>query len=110
MPRLRPKLGTVLMLLAAGTVAVATPRDARAVIGGAPGLIMHFSKHVYNVCSNVAGDVYVCTHVVMRVDPPSVQHVVMTQDYDFSGPGLDFVQAMSGPLGVFSVGGSAPPA
>ena len=110
MSRSRPGLGTALLVLVACVAVAATPRAARAVIGGAPGLSMHFSKHLYNLCTPNGGDVYTCTHVLLRVDPPSVQHVVMTQDYDFSGPGLDFVQAMSGPLGVFSVGGSAPPA
>jgi hypothetical protein len=110
MPRLLPRLAPVLSVALAAIAAFALPREARATIGGGfagPG----FSLFVYNVCSPLGGTTFLCTQAGVRVDPAGdIKHVSMTLDYDFVGPNFAFNAALSGPLDVFSVGGSAPPA
>ncbi len=110
MPRALPGLGPVLSVVVAASVAVSVPREAQATVGGGfggPG----FSLFVYNVCSPLGGTFFVCNQAGVRVDPQGdIRHISMTLDYDFSGANFTFNAALSGPLDVFSVGGSAPPA
>ena len=110
MSRAPRKLGRVVPLALAAVAALSVPREARATIGGGlggPG----FSLFVYNVCSPLGGTLFLCTQAGVRVDPQGdIKHISMTLDYDLFGPNFTFNAALSGPLDVFSVGGSSPPA
>ena len=108
MARLRPTLGTLVLLAAVGA-SLATPRAAHAVLVG--GIGSNTGKFLYGVCDPLGGSIYSCTKAVIRSDPKGdVTHIGMVLDYDFSGPGFVFDAALSGLLGPFAVGGSEPPA
>ncbi len=108
MLRIRSRLGALAFFVGAG--AVSAPREARATVGGGFGTGA-FSLFLYNVCDPLGGTLFQCNRAGIRVDPAGdVTHVTLTLDYDFSGPNFVFNAALSGPLGPFSVGGSAPPA
>lgn len=110
MSRVPRKLGRVLSLALAAVAALSVPRAAQATIGGGlggPG----FSLFVYNVCSALGGTLFLCTQAGVRVDPQGdIKHISMTLDYDLFGPNFTFNPLLSGPLDVFSVGGSSPAA
>jgi hypothetical protein len=97
--------------LAAAGLTVSLPREARAIIGGGLGMAANSSKFLYAVCDPLGGTIYSCGRVAIRLDPEgSVRHVTSTIDYDLVGPQFRFNQALSGPLGPFAIGGSAPAA
>jgi hypothetical protein len=106
----RPKLRTILSLAVAAGLTLPVPREAHATVGGGlggPG----FSLFLYMVCAPLGGTNFSCSQAGVRVDPVGdVRHLSMTLDYDLFGANFVFNAALTGPLDVFSVGGSAPPA
>jgi len=115
MLQVRPRFGAVMLALAAGGAAVSMPREARATVGGGLGGPF-FSMFLYNVCDPLGGTIFRCHHAGLRLDPSAlvasgdVTQIRVVIDYDPPGPNFFFEPALSGPLGPFSVGGSAPPA
>jgi hypothetical protein len=107
--RARSRVATAALLLIAAGGTVSVPREAHAVKGGVFSQLLPLSKWAYNICDFFEGTFWKCLKTAIRVDPVGdVTSVGLTLQYDPSR--YRFNAAESGPLGVFSVGGSAPPA
>jgi hypothetical protein len=105
--RLRPRLVSAALFVGVAGATLAAPREARA-IGGSPAPLA-LSKFGYNVCRFLGFGFWTCLKFAIRVDPVGdVSSVSTTLQYNTSR--FSFNASESGPLGVFSVGGSAPPA
>lgn len=110
MSTMRPALGWLMIAAATGGSMVSTAGEAHAMVGGGLGLAANTSKFLYGVCDPMSGPIWTCNKVALRLDPQGdVTHVTVTLDYDLFGPQFVFSPSESGPLGIFSVGGSAPP-